>query len=99
MSAMHPQRALYSKILQSLNETSFNEDTAHEIAFHMLDWYEQLKPFIALCENPNSFSSEQVEEVLRDLLSHAPAHMAAAGLHMMGIPVRDVFGVGAVECD
>lgn len=99
MSAMHPQRELSSKIVRALSETSFNEDTAHEIAFHMLDWYAELKPLIQFYENPDSFSSEEIEEILRDLLTHAPHHVAAAKLHMTGSPVRDVFEIGAVECD
>jgi hypothetical protein len=44
-------------------------------------------------------SDAEVDELLRCFLLHVPNHVAAAGKLFTGVPVTDVFGVGAVSED
>ncbi|MGI9264798.1 MAG: hypothetical protein ACR2QU_07705, partial [Gammaproteobacteria bacterium] len=51
------------------------------------------------CQAPEALSAAQVSELLTDFLVHVPNHLAAASKLMTGIPVTDIFGVGATTED
>jgi hypothetical protein len=70
---------------------------ADDVAFHMTDWLEDLEAYVRFCAHPNKMSDEDVSELLSDLLVHVPNHVAAASKLYTGVPVTDIFGVGATE--
>ncbi|NND70834.1 MAG: hypothetical protein HKN43_04590 [Rhodothermales bacterium] len=71
--------------------------TRHDIAFHMTDWLDDLKDWHRFCETPQNFDADETVKLLVGFLVHAPNHMAAASKLLTGIPVMDIFQVGAVE--
>ncbi len=87
-------------IEKGLKETADGENRNYEdIAFHMTDWLADLERYYEFCRNPEGLNSEEIEDLLMDFLVHVPNHVAAASALLLGIPVRDIFGVGAVDCD
>ena len=71
----------------------------HDIAFHMTDWLADLEEWHAYCQSPESLEPDQTIELLIRFLVHVPNHVAAASKLMTGIPVADIFEVGAVAED
>src|SRR5579859_2112627 len=70
---------------------------ARDVAFHMTDWIDDLESLHRLCAEPEAFSPKDVESLLWGFLVHVPAHLAAAAKLYTGVPVTDVFGIGAVS--
>ena len=68
-----------------------------DAVFHMTDWLEDLNAWHTFCENPGSLSNDELQNLLMEFLVHVPAHVAAAGKLITGLPVEDVFEVGAVS--
>lgn len=68
----------------------------HDIAFHMTDWLADLEKWHAYCQSPETLDADQTTELLIGFLVHVPNHLAAASKLMTGIPVMDIFEVGAV---
>jgi len=58
--------------------------------------YDDAKFITALLLFPERFSREEIRRGLADFLVHAPNHVIAAA-KLYGHPVKDVFGVGALE--
>jgi len=63
----------------------------------MTDWLSDLKEWNNFCENPESLNPEELSDLVIAFLVHVPAHVAAAGKIVTGLPVTDVFGVGAIS--
>src|SRR3990172_7343707 len=82
-----------------IEEGEFSDEEAHDIAFHMTDWLHDLERYYAFCQEPERFSSEQVDKLLIDFLVHVPNHLAAASKLFCDIPVTDIFHVGATSED
>jgi hypothetical protein len=80
-----------------LREAELPEDVADDVAFHMTDWLDDLSRFAEFCAEPDKWKDEAIEEMLLAFLVHVPNHVAAAAKLLTGLPVTDVFGVGAVE--
>ena len=74
-------------------------EAADDVAFHMTDWLNDLAAYLQLCAEPDKRSDAEVSELLTDFLVHVPNHLAAAGKLYTGIPVTDVFQVGATSED
>ena len=53
----------------------------------------------AFCADPRSLSRKGTVDLLYSFLIHVPPHLAAASKLLLGDPVTDVFGVGAVLGD
>lgn len=70
-----------------------------DISFHLTDWLADLAGWTAFCENPDSYSPQEINSLVIELLVHVPNHLAAASKLMLDIPVTDIFEVGAVEAD
>ena len=68
-----------------------------DAAFHMTDWLNDLEEWSEFCEKPETLSAEQIQDLLMSFLVHVPNHIAAASKLVTGIPVTDVFNVGATE--
>ena len=73
------------------------EVAAHDVAFHMTDWANDLRDLFELYSNPDAYSMDQAKRIVSGFLVHVPAHVAAAAKLYLDDPVTDVFGVGAVK--
>ena len=71
-------------------------ETRRDIAFHMTDWLDDLSEWHRFCEAPGKLDADETVKLLVGFLVHAPNHLAAASKLLTGIPVMDIFGVGAV---
>ena len=74
-------------------------EVRHDIAFHMTDWVADLEKWHAYCQSPESLDADQTTKLLIDFLVHVANHLAAASKLMTGIPVMDIFKVGAVAIE
>jgi len=83
----------------ALREAKLPDSVADDVAFHMTDWLEDLDAFSRFCADPSSLSDAEVSELLTDFLVHVPNHVAAAGKLYTGVPVTDIFQVGATSED
>ncbi len=81
----------------AINKNKLPEHVAHDVAFHMTDWLQELARYSEFCANPNNLTDREVNELLLAFLTHAPNHIAAASKLYIEIPVTDVFGVGAIS--
>jgi hypothetical protein len=63
----------------------------------MTDWLVDLERYYDFCVHPEKYDAQEINKLLMDFLIHVPNHVAAASKLLTGIPVSDVFGVGAVE--
>jgi hypothetical protein len=71
-------------------------DVAHDIAFHLTDWAADAAFLVALVLSPEKFTDAEVRAGIRQFLIHAPNHVCAAA-KLADEPVRDIFGVGALD--
>lgn len=88
-------RAIVTSIENAMKDMGLSDEKAHDIAFHMTDWLEDLSTLQDFYNSPDNFSPDEVSEILMGFLIHVPNHVAAASKLMIDIPVTDVFGVGA----
>jgi hypothetical protein len=65
-------------------------ETAHEIAFHMVDWSYNAAFVVALHLFPERFTPEEIEAGIGMFCAHAPAHVIAAA-RLTGFPAEDLF--------
>ena len=99
-SRKYPSRQVRAAIVEALEvEGGHDPVIAGEIAFHMTDWLDDLARWDAFCTDPEAFPADEVNRLLVEFLAHVPAHLAAAAKLHLDLPVTDVFGVGAVDCD
>ncbi|USN99737.1 MAG: hypothetical protein H6810_03500 [Phycisphaeraceae bacterium] len=82
----------------AMREWDLDEAAADEFAFHMTDWLDDLDSLNALLAS-SSWNPEQAARTLRAILCHVPAHIAADSFIAYGLPVKDVFRLGAVVGD
>jgi hypothetical protein len=80
-----------------LRESELPVSDADHVAFHMTDWLEDLANFAQFCAEPDQWNDKEAQDMLVAFLIHVPNHVAAAAKILTGIPVTDIFGVGAVD--
>jgi len=68
-------------------------ERAADVAFHLSDWAQDAAFLVALHLFPERFAAEEIRDGVLALLIHVPNHIAA-GAHLSGWPIRDVFNVG-----
>jgi len=74
-------------------------EAAKDIGFHMTDWDSDVEELVALYENPDAFTNDQIVDVVLRFLAHVPNHVAAAK-KLVGLgPIEDTFGVGVLVED
>ena len=76
--------------IQTALSAELGEELAAEIAFHMADWNSDAAFILALHLFPERFTTEEIEDGVRDFLIHAPNHVAEAA-QLIGCPVSDIF--------
>jgi hypothetical protein len=96
-AATFDSRKVFASIEQTaLLEAELGPEAARDVAFHMTDWLHDLSAYAEFCRDPDSYTHEQVNELLLALLIHVPNHLAAAAKLYADFPVSDIFNVGAV---
>jgi len=74
-------------------------EAAKDIGFHMTDWDSDVDELIALYEDPDAFSNDQIVDIVIRFLAHVPNHVAAAK-KLVGLgPMEDIFEVGILVED
>jgi hypothetical protein len=68
-----------------------------DVAFHLTDCRGDLEELLGFYADPDAYSDAQVYDLLIRFLVHVPNHLAAASKLFTGVPVTDVFGVGATS--
>jgi hypothetical protein len=71
-------------------EAEHTPEVAGEIGFHMGDWQSDAAFMVALHLFPERFTPEEIEEGVRSLLIHVPAHVLAAA-RLAGYSTEDIF--------
>ena len=84
-------------IVAALQDLDMKPETINDAVFHMTDWLDDLHAWHAFCKKPESLSKDELQDLLMGFLVHVPAHVAAAGKLITGLPVEDVFKVGAIS--
>src|SRR5437870_367220 len=99
MNEFNPElvRDRIRKVARNVDELP--DAVADDVAFHMTDWLDDLAAYSRFCADPNSMSDAEISEFLSDFLVHVPNHLAAASKLYTGVPVTDIFGVGATSED
>jgi hypothetical protein len=75
------------------------ESVADDVSFHMTDWLAELDAYSRFCADPSKLSDAEVSGMLTNFLVHVPNHIAAASKLYTGVPVTDIFSVGATSED
>ncbi len=91
----YDENKISEAMLKALNDLELKSEIIDDAIFHMTDWLSDLKEWHSFCENPDSLSSDELQDLLMSFLVHVPAHVAAAGKLITGLPVGDVFEIGA----
>lgn len=81
----------------ALKEFDMQPSQTSDAVFHMTDWLDDLEEWTMFCEKPEALLVDQVLEILMRFLVHVPNHVAAASKLITGIPVTDIFEIGATE--
>ncbi|HEV2695434.1 MAG TPA: hypothetical protein VG347_21240 [Verrucomicrobiae bacterium] len=81
------------------HEADFPDAVVKDIAFHLTDWLNDLEAYARFCADPDSMSDEEISQMLTGFLVHVPNHIAAASKLLTGVPVTDIFKVGATSED
>ncbi len=85
-------RALQNLLAESLGrETGLAPEVCDEIAFHLVDWKDDLARLSRLLEAPEDYTPEQRIDVIMAFLIHATPHCMAAHELLMDFPARNIF--------
>ena len=93
----YDENKIKESIASALKDLDLQPEVIDDAVFHMTDWLSDLKEWNSFCENPDSLSVDEVQDLLMNFLVHVPAHVAAAGKLVTGLPVEDIFGIGATS--
>jgi hypothetical protein len=83
-------------MLASALSANYAPETAHQIAFHLVDWASDATFMIAVNLFFERFTPEELAIGADMLLIHAPNHLAAAA-KLAGHPIQDVFKIGVLD--
>ena len=85
-----PSRCM-EQIAQAVSaESGYSEQVGFDIGFHVADWQADAAFLVALHLFPDRFTAEEIDEGVRSLLIHVPAHVIAAA-RLAGHPTEDIF--------
>lgn len=76
-----------ARITRALKK-DFGEETAWDIAFHLLDWQEDGAVLLAIALFPEKFTLEEIRSEIGRYIVHAPNHIAAAA-KLLEWPIED----------
>ena len=75
---------------QIARATNYEAEVAGEIGFHLGDWQSDAAFLVAIHLFPERFTPEEIDEGVRSLLLHVPAHVIAAA-RLAGYSTDDIF--------
>ena len=68
----YDQDKIRKTIVAALKDADIKPAEISDVAFHMTDWLSDLEEWTQFCEEPNSFSEEQIQNLLMGFLIHVP---------------------------
>ena len=83
-----PSRVM-DQIAQAIS-SEHQPEVAREIGFHLGDWQSDAAFLVALHLFPERFTPEEIDDGVRSLLLHVPAHVIEAA-RLAGHPTEDIF--------
>lgn len=99
MPNINNERKLAERLTVALSHDGLlAEEMAREAAFHVSDWFDDLRAFVQMVDD-EQVDPKQAQRIVMQFLVHVPAHVAAAAKIVTDSPVTDVFEIGAVEGD
>lgn len=81
------------RIEDCATKRGLTQQESFDSGFHMTDWIDDLEAFYSFCQNPDSYSDEELDKMLTQFLIHVPNHLAAAAKIYAGQTVSDVFEI------
>jgi hypothetical protein len=85
-----PSRCM-SQIAKAVSsESGYPEEVGRDIGTNVADWQADAAFLVALHLFPERFTNEEIDEAVRSLLIHVPAHVIAAA-RLAGHPTEDIF--------
>ncbi|MGB5396832.1 MAG: hypothetical protein WBN96_06755 [Gammaproteobacteria bacterium] len=90
-------RKIEEALVNAFKSLDLDSQETDDAMFHMTDWLSDLDEWNKFCEKPDSLTPEELSELVMGFLVHVPAHVAAASKIVTGLPVTDVFGIGATS--
>jgi|SRR5208282_6003062 len=72
------------------SESGYPEEVGCDIGTNIADWQADAAFLVALHLFPERFTDEEIDEAIRSLLIHVPAHVIAAA-RLAGHPTEDIF--------
>jgi len=90
VGATSPSRCRAQIANAVISKSDFPEKAGWDIGFHVSDWQADAAFLVALHLFPERFTDEEIDEAVRALLIHVPAHVVAAA-RLAGHPTTDIF--------
>lgn len=88
---------LRQRLEQALKHQGLSDQKSQDVAFHMLDWIENLYTLCHLYQDMSNKSDAEIYKAITAFLVHVPPHLNAAKfLYGLG-GVEDVFDLGIVS--
>ncbi len=85
-----PSRCMEQIARAVSSESGYAEQVGRDIGFNLADWQADAAFLVALHLFPERFTDEEIDEAVRSLLLHVPAHVIAAA-RLAGHPTEDIF--------
>jgi hypothetical protein len=85
-----PSRCMAQIAKAVSSESGYPEAVGWDIGTNIADWQADAAFLVALHLFPERFTNEEIDEAVRSLLIHVPAHVIAAA-RLAGYPTEDIF--------
>lgn len=86
-----------SRLQQALEGIDMDPADIPNVIFHMTDWVDEMEKWEQFCNNPEALTPEELQSVLTEFIYVVPSHLAAASKYLTGMPVADIFHIGATS--
>lgn len=96
LNAATPSRCIGQIAKAIASQSGYANETAANIAINVADWQADAAFLVALHLFPERFSDQEIDEAVRSLLLHVPAHVIAAA-RLAGHPTDDIFAEPAAQ--
>ena len=90
LEASVPSRCMAQIARAVSSESGYPEQVGWDIATNVADWQADAAFLVALHLFPERFTDEEIDDAVRSLLIHVPAHVIAAA-RLAGHPTEDIF--------
>lgn len=86
-----------TKLEEAITELGFDTEKIAGITFHLTDWVDEMERWEQFCSDPDSLTAQELRSLLMEFLYIVPSHLAAASKLLTGLPVADIFNIGATS--